>query len=58
MGDLTHKDIETFRKEAEECLSQAANAATLFDRKFWGRLAEEWTKLADEVEARGSGRRA
>jgi hypothetical protein len=51
MGDLTHKDIENFRKEAEDCLSQAANAATSLDRKFWEQLADGWTKLAKAVEA-------
>jgi hypothetical protein len=43
-------DAERFRKEAEECRELAENAMSPLDKEAWGRLAEDWLKLAREAE--------
>jgi hypothetical protein len=39
------------RKHAEDCRALAARAIKAADKAFWLRLAEDWLKLAQEVES-------
>jgi hypothetical protein len=40
-----------YRKNAEECRDHAARARNSEDRDAWLATAEEWQKLAEELEA-------
>jgi hypothetical protein len=45
-------DAARFRKQAEECREQAAEAVNPLDKEAWLRIAEEWLKLASSVDER------
>ena len=45
-------DAARFRKQAEECREQAAQAINPLDKESWLRVAEEWLKLAMSAEKR------
>ena len=40
-----------YRKNAEECLDRAAQARKSQDKDAWLATAEEWQKLAEELDA-------
>jgi hypothetical protein len=50
---MTGSGAERFRREADECLRQAAKALSPLDKQSWSRMAKEWTKLAKDAEQRG-----
>ncbi len=41
------EDPTTFRKEAQECRRQAAQAIAPLDKAFWLELAQSWERMAD-----------
>ena len=45
--------VDEHRHMAAACRQQAKLAITPLDRKHWLRLAENWLKLAEEVEREG-----
>jgi hypothetical protein len=45
-------EVAAFRKEAEECRQLASTSKKPEDKVFWLRLAEDWLKLAQQVENR------
>ena len=49
---MTPNDVERFRSEAKECRRLAERATCPIDKEAWLRLAEDWTKLAEEAEKR------
>jgi hypothetical protein len=54
---MTGSGAERFRREADECLRQAAKALSPLDKQSWSRMAKEWTKLAKDAEQRGQSKR-
>jgi hypothetical protein len=49
-------EADRFRKEAEECRQLADKAINPLDKEEWLRLASDWSKLAQEADARRSRR--
>jgi hypothetical protein len=47
---MTETDAESFCREAEECLRQAATAVSPLDAQAWLRMAKEWIRLAKDAE--------
>ena len=45
-------DAARFRKQADECREQAERAINPLDKERWLRLAGDWTKMAQDAEAR------
>ena len=45
-------DAARFRKQAYECREQAERAINPLDKERWLRLAGDWTKMAQDAEAR------
>ena len=45
-------DAAKFRKQADECREQAERAINPLDKERWLRLARDWTKMAQDAEAR------
>ena len=41
---------EQYRKQAEQCRTQAENSPKPADRVFWLSLAESWQKLAQDLD--------
>jgi hypothetical protein len=52
---MSDSDVAGFRAQADECRQQAERAVNPLDRESWLRLAGEWTKMAQETEARLQG---
>jgi hypothetical protein len=50
----SEQDIARYRLKAEKCRKEAENALNPADKEAWLRLAEGWTKMAQEVERRRS----
>jgi hypothetical protein len=42
---------EECRQRVTECLHEAKRAIRPIDQQHWIRLAEQWLKLAEEIEA-------
>ena len=53
---MSDQDIARFRKQAEETRQHAERAISPLDKEAWLRVAGEWIKLAELVEA-GRGQR-
>jgi hypothetical protein len=51
---MKESEAEQFRKQAQECRLLAEKAISPLDKQEWLRLADEWTRLAREAEARNS----
>ncbi len=51
-------DPITFRKEAEKCRGQAAQAFDPLDKAFWLELAENWDRMAENPSAPDRYKRA
>jgi hypothetical protein len=49
---MPQEDASRFRKQADECREQAGKAVSLLDKETWLGVAEEWLKLAMNVESR------
>jgi hypothetical protein len=47
---MTKIDPAKFRKQADECHEQANEAGNPIDQEAWLRLAEDFIKLAEELE--------
>ena len=47
-------DADRFRKQAEQARQHAIKANSPLDKEAWLKLAEEWLKLAQSIEDRGS----
>ncbi len=45
------EDPITFRKEAEKCRRQAAQAIDALDKACWVELAENWDRMAETPSA-------
>jgi hypothetical protein len=45
-------DAARFRKQADQCHEQAERAINPLDKEPWLRLAGDWTKMAQDAEAR------
>lgn len=52
LGDMSEEDIARFRAQAEECQAQADRSIRTTDKEAWLRMANEWLKLAQDVERR------
>ena len=46
------KAVTRFRAQADDCRQQAERAVNPLDKESWLRLAGEWTKMAQDAEAR------
>jgi uncharacterized alpha-E superfamily protein len=46
-----------YRENAEDCHEQATKARTAESKDGWLRIAEEWQKLADEMDMIQASRR-
>jgi hypothetical protein len=58
MSDNTHEiSSELYRKNAEDCLLRTTKARTPEGKAGWLKIAEEWQKLADEMDALQANRR-
>jgi hypothetical protein len=56
---MSESDADRFRKQAEECREKAAKAVSPLDKEAWLRVAEDWIKLAQSIDARaGDNQRA
>jgi hypothetical protein len=51
---MRESEAEQFRNLAEECRLRAEKAISPLDKQEWLRMADEWTRLAREAEARHS----
>ena len=49
---VSDQDIARYKNKAEECRQQAEKSLSSLDKESWLRLAEDWTKMAQEVERR------
>ena len=49
---VSDQHIAIYRAKAEECRKQAENSLSSFDKEAWLRLAEDWTKMAQEIGRR------
>jgi hypothetical protein len=49
---MSADDAARYRKQAEEARQHAERAVSPFDKEAWLRIAEEWLKLAQSLEAR------
>jgi hypothetical protein len=49
---MPEEDISLYRSRADECRLQAEKAVNPIDKEAWLRLATDWTKMAQAVEAR------
>jgi erythromycin esterase-like protein len=45
-------EADRFRKQADECREQAERAINPLDEERWLRLTRDWTKMAQDAEAR------
>jgi hypothetical protein len=50
------EEADRYRRQAQECREQAANATGPIDKESWLWLADEFMKLARADEERGSPR--
>jgi len=50
------REIEQCRQRAAECEREAKRAINAIDKQQWLLLAEQWRKLAKEIEEEGSNR--
>lgn len=58
MSDTTHEmSSALYRENAEDCHEQATKARTAESKDGWLRIAEEWQKLADEMDMIQASRR-
>jgi hypothetical protein len=58
MSDTTHEiSSELYRANAEDCRQHAIRARTPEGTAGWLKIAEEWQKLADEIDAVQANRR-
>jgi hypothetical protein len=58
MSDTTNEmSSELYRKNAEDCHQRATKARTPEGKAGWLKIAEEWQKLADEMDAVQANRR-
>jgi hypothetical protein len=48
---------ELYRKNADDCRQRATRARTTEGKAGWLKIAEEWQKLAEEIEAVEAKRR-
>ncbi len=44
--------IALYEKKAEQCRHRAESSLNFLDKEAWLRLAEDWTKMAREIERR------
>lgn len=51
---MTATEADEFLKQAEEYRQLAERTISPLDKEAWLRLADEWTRLAREAEARRS----
>ncbi len=49
-------DPIAFRREAEECRRQAAQAVEAMDKAFWLELAQNWDRMAERASERNPAR--
>jgi hypothetical protein len=49
---MTDDDTERFRQQAEECRREAKKAISPLDKEAWLKLAADWLRLAQDIEAR------
>jgi hypothetical protein len=47
---MSEQDAIRFRKQADECGTQAEKAVSPLNKEAWLRAAEEWLKLAEHAE--------
>jgi hypothetical protein len=52
---MSESEADGFRRQAEECRTQAAKAISPLDKEAWLLVAADWIKLAQSCDAR-SGR--
>jgi hypothetical protein len=45
---------ERYRRNADDCRERSLQARTLADKANWLKIAEEWQKLAEQVDAANS----
>jgi len=46
------RHIVLYEKKAEECRQRAERSLNSFDEEAWLRLADDWAKMAQEIERR------
>ena len=49
---MTEDDTEKFRQQAEECRREAQKAISPLDKEAWLKLAADWLRLVQDIEAR------
>ena len=49
---MTDDDTERFRQQAEECRREAEKAISPLDKEAWLKLAADWLRLGQDIEAR------
>lgn len=47
-------DAELYRRNADDCRQRSLQARLPADKANWLKIAEEWQKLAEEVDAAAS----
>jgi hypothetical protein len=50
---MSDDEADMFRRQAEECRLQAEKAVSPLDKEAWLRVAGDWIKLAQSIDARG-----
>ena len=51
MSEFYEPSSKLYRKNADDCRERATRALTPESRVGWLRIAEEWQKLSEEMEA-------
>lgn len=50
--EVSDHHVVLYQKKAEECRQRSQSALSSLDKEAWLRLAEEWTRMAQEIERR------